>query len=77
MKDVVLLELAKRWDTEAKNPVVEDGSESAKIGNAVAKGRREAKAECAEKLRLLVEMLGDQPRPCVCLTTMSTTRGGG
>lgn len=77
MKDAVLMELAKRWDTEAENPVCEDGSESARIGNAVAKGRREAKAECAERLRLLINMLGDPPEPCFCRTTMPATREGG
>lgn len=68
MKDAVLLELAKRWEREATAPNCEDGSDDAKVGNAIAKGRREAKRECADGLRMLVGMLGDAPEPCFCMT---------
>ena len=58
MNSAVLLELAKRWDHEAKTPRVQDDSDSAKMSNAVAKARRETKRGCADTLRTLVKMLG-------------------
>ena len=58
MKDAVLMELAERWEREAKTPEIEDGSDHAKIGNAKGQGWREGKRECAETLRVLVGMLG-------------------
>lgn len=60
MKDAVLLELAARWERDAKPPDCEDGSEAAKIPNAKARGEREAMRMCADTLRLLVQMLGDK-----------------
>jgi hypothetical protein len=59
MKDEILLELATRWEWEAETPQCMDGSEDAKITNAVAVGNREAKRECADTLRTLISMLGD------------------
>ncbi len=59
MKDEVLMELVKRWERESVEPQTMDGSESAKILNAVARGERQAKRECADALRLLVQLLGD------------------
>ena len=59
MKDAVLIELAARWEREAKPPNVENGSDDYKIPNAVAKGRREGMRECADTLRSLVSMLGE------------------
>ena len=59
MKDAVLLELATRWDKEAKSPECQNGSKEAEIGNAKAEGGRETKRECADTLRTLVGMLGD------------------
>ena len=58
MNPVLLLELAKRWDQDAKEPEMQDGSEKAKIGNAKRQGYRECKRECADTLRTLIEMLG-------------------
>lgn len=60
MKDVILIELAARWDRDAISPQVEDGSEEAKIRNAVSRGERQAKRECADTLRTLVQMLGGE-----------------
>ena len=60
MKDAVILELARRWETDAVEPEVQDGSEEAKIGNAIAKGERQTKRECADALRMLVSMLGEK-----------------
>jgi len=59
MKDEILLELANKWmrDADPKNQV-EDGSDDAKIGNAVSRGHRECKRECADTLRSLVAILG-------------------
>lgn len=59
MKDTILMELAERWRREAKAPECEDGSTQAVINNAVGKGAREAKRECADKLEALVNILGD------------------
>jgi len=59
MKNEILLELANRWMRDADpSEKVEDGSDAAKIGNAVAQGHRECKRECADTLRLLVNVLG-------------------
>lgn len=60
MKDVILIELAARWDRDAISPQVEDGSEEAKIRNTVSRGERQAKRECADTLRTLVKMLGGE-----------------
>jgi hypothetical protein len=59
MKDAVLLELASRWEREAHQPETEDGSEDAKISNAIAHGRRQGMRECADGLRSLIELIGD------------------
>lgn len=59
MKSAVLLELAARWERDAEQPKVQDGSETARERNAIDKGHREAKRECADTLRALVAMLGD------------------
>ncbi|HEY0684677.1 MAG TPA: hypothetical protein VGD45_20240 [Steroidobacter sp.] len=58
MNDSVLLELARRWESDAKTPNAMDGSDEAKIPNAIAQGERQAKRECADTLRTLVSMLG-------------------
>ncbi len=58
MNDAVLLELAKRWEDDAKPQVAIDGSSGAEIQNAVDRGHRECKRECADTLRSLVELLG-------------------
>lgn len=54
----VLLELIRRWEYESVEPTVMDGSEQAKVSNAIAKGQREAKRECADALRMLISLLG-------------------
>ena len=59
MKDTILMELAARWKHEAKAPECEDGGTQAVINNAIGKGARDAKRECAEKLEALVNILGD------------------
>lgn len=61
MKDAVLLELANRWELEAKAPDCEDGSEAAKVSNAAGHAHRQAMRACADTLRSLVKMLGDPP----------------
>ena len=60
MKDAILIELAARWDRDAIAPQRESGYEDAKIGNAVSKGERQAKRECADTIRTLVQMLGGE-----------------
>lgn len=58
MKDAILLELAARWERDAKTPQCEDGDPRAQLTNAEYKGERQAKRECADTLRTLVQMLG-------------------
>lgn len=60
MNDAILLELAKRWEADARESRVENGADDARIGNAVSMGERQAKRECADALRTLVAMLGDR-----------------
>lgn len=58
MKDAILLELANRWERDAKAPECEDGSPEAQRGNYIAQGRREGLRECADGIRMLVQLLG-------------------
>jgi hypothetical protein len=60
MKDAVLMELAARWEKDAKTPEVQDGSEDARLPNAKAQGVRETLRMCADSLRMLVDLLGDK-----------------
>jgi hypothetical protein len=60
MKDAILIELANRWDRDRLKNTTEDGSKEAEIPNAVAKGHREGLRECADALRSLVNLLGEQ-----------------
>lgn len=60
MKDAVLLALADRWIRDAKCPEDADGSPAA-IDNAKAEGVREAKRECADTLRTLIQIIGFEP----------------
>ena len=57
MNPAILLELAARWERDAKEPQVEDGSPAANGPNAVNKGKREAKRECADTLRMIIKLL--------------------
>jgi hypothetical protein len=61
MKEAVLLELANRWEQDAKEPdYIIDGSEETKLSNAIQKGERRTKRECADHLRMLVQLLGEK-----------------
>lgn len=60
MKSSILLELAKRWEQDAVTPEKQDGSPEAALGNAIAKGERQAKRECADALKTLVGLLGER-----------------
>jgi len=60
MKDSVLIELAKKWEDEARTPQCQDGSPGAEIGNAEAHGRRQGLRMCADALRMLVDLLGSK-----------------
>ncbi len=57
MNPQILLELVAKWESKAKAPECEDGSPAAEIENAVNRGRRSARAECAEELNLLIKLL--------------------
>ena len=59
MKDVILLELARRWEADATIPETKDGSPEAEVSNAFAQGHRECKRECADTIRSLVAVLGE------------------
>ena len=58
-KDVVLIELAQRWEREAIKPDTQDGSEEALILNAKDQAYRKCKRDCADALRRIVYILGD------------------
>jgi hypothetical protein len=60
MKDAVLIELVSKWERDAVAPKCSDGSPSAVVSNAEAHGRRQGLRECADVLRMLVEILGDK-----------------
>ena len=62
MNKEVLLELAKRWDADAASlgdqQAIDPEDVSANRNAAQEQGYREAKRECADALRTLVDMLG-------------------
>jgi hypothetical protein len=60
MKNSVLEELVRRWHSDAKEPEFIDGSNNALVSNAVAKGERQAKRECADTILRLIEILGER-----------------
>jgi hypothetical protein len=60
MKNSVLIELAKRWEEEARTPECNNGAPEAAIGNAEAHGRRQGMRDCADALRMLVDLLGSK-----------------
>lgn len=59
MKDAVLIELAARWERDAKEPQCQDGCDEARVPNAKAQGERETLRMCADTIRALVHLLGD------------------
>ena len=74
MKDAILMELATRWDADARVPDCMDGSPEATVPNAIDRGRRETKRECADALRMLVGLLGGNDAPAPMLTCDSKVR---
>ena len=62
MNPLILMELAKRWEADAKEPEVRDISAESSIRNAVEKGQRQAKRECADALKMLIQLLGDKSK---------------
>jgi hypothetical protein len=61
MKDLILLELARKWEIDASDPKTANGASEAAIRNATDKGIREGKRECADTLRSLIVLLGSKP----------------
>ena len=59
MRDVVLIELAEKWERDAKEPNVTSSNPEYAEANGIFQGKREAKRECAEMLRALIKMLGE------------------
>lgn len=62
MNPLILLELVKRWEEDAKEPEIQNGSSEASFRIAVAKGERQAKRECADALKMLIQLLGDKSK---------------
>ena len=58
MNNAVLIELAAQWERDAEELQVLDGASCATISNAVERGKRETKLECADSLRQLIDLLG-------------------
>lgn len=76
MKSAILLELAKRWEQDAVEPETQDGSPSAQEFNAIRKGERQAKRQCADALRMLVYLLGDSNEGVQQITLADAVRRG-
>ena len=57
MKDAVLLALADRWIRDAKCLEEVIGSPEAAVLEAKDQGAREAKRECADTLRTLIQLI--------------------
>ena len=57
IKNAVIEAIIEKWNLEARSPECEDGSDHAKLGNARNHGRREGMANCADQLRVLVDLL--------------------
>lgn len=61
MNSEVLLELADRWMRDSQIPDTQcasDNSPESKLKDGLLIGHREAKRECAEALRSIVQILG-------------------
>lgn len=58
MKKEVLLELAEKWEREAREPKITNAHPDHEMDNIKAAVRRETKRECADTLRMLVQLLG-------------------
>lgn len=58
MKDEILLELAKRWETEADTYIHISDNKTEIAQLSLEQGNREAKRECADTLRTLVNIFG-------------------
>jgi len=60
MKEVILIELANRWENESKikdeSPLIE-GSDNREIFKSI--GYRECKRECADTIKTLISILGN------------------
>lgn len=62
MKSEILLELATRWEHEAKESLlIKPDNKHMNEHDHVAKGAREAKRECADTLRTLVQLFPNIP----------------
>ena len=59
MKNEILQELVERWEDDARSDVAEPGGEdvSAVASRSHSRGKREAKRECADALRMLISIL--------------------
>jgi hypothetical protein len=55
MKEQILTALAEKWERDAAPPNCEDSSNEA----ASAFGFRKAQAQCADQLRQLIKLLGE------------------
>ncbi len=62
MKDVILLELAQRWISEADGTSRAEAAQEV-VQNARSRGRREGLREAADMLKMLVSLLGEGNGP--------------
>ena len=61
MNPLILMELVKRWEEDArepKEPEALNNSLGNAINNAVSRGQREATREFADTLKMLIQVLG-------------------
>ena len=58
MRTVVLIELAEKWERDAKEPNVTSNNPEYAEANGIHQGMRETKRECADTLRMLIQVLG-------------------
>ena len=65
MKKAILLEIAARWERDAQVHFNGDkwsrveSSEAEELARAVEQGRRECKRECADLIRMLVDVFDE------------------
>ena len=59
MKETILIELVRKWEKEALEPAAIDGSPEAQIMNAENRGIRKGIVKCANDLKGLISILGN------------------
>ena len=57
MREETLVDLIRKWEEQAKDPKCEDGSDDAKISNAIDHGKRVGLATASLELRQLISLM--------------------